>query len=239
MKPNQKSGFWGLLPFVGAACWFLGNTGLCSVQIVPAPNRADTSQPAETRNDAEQAELPAWTALEKTAQTALSQNKDYQPGDLITREEATGVFAALKKAGWQVKKSKDLTERLLPASDEMVRQLRSLQGKKFMRNINGFSGGFDRLDRLRKLPNGSKRLREFIQQPEGHKLIEYMATTPGGKHMGRELSSKKHGDFNAPTKRIYTDKELFAELRTLHAADSAAASKKLSSPKPGEQSPPQ
>ena len=58
-----------------------------------------------------------------------------------------------------------------------------------------------------------------MHQPGGSKLIEYMATTPGGANMGRELSSKKRGDFNAPTQRIYTEAQLVAELKTRYEAE--------------------
>lgn len=167
---------------------------------------------------------PVWKDVEKAVKSALALRKDYKPGDLIAREDGTGVFAQLKKSGWEVKNSAELSERMLPASDELVRELRGKKSVAFMRKITSVPGGFDRLDRLRKQPYGSRRLREFINQPEGYKLIEYMATTPGGKRMGRELSSKKHGDFNAPTKRIYTEQQLLAELKTLYEAESSAVS---------------
>ncbi len=89
-----------------------------------------------------------------------------------------------------------------------------------MREIAGVPEGFDRLDRLRRLPDGQKRMKELIADPGGSTMIQYLATMPGGKNMGRQLSSKKHGDFNASTKRIYTEAQLLAELKTRYEAES-------------------
>ena len=203
-----------ILTVLGFTCWL--GADLCSgQQIVPAPGRARVVTPSKNSSSGR----PAWKDVEKNVKSALALRKDYKPGDLISREDGTGVLALLKKSGWEVKNSAELSERLLPASDELVRELRGKKGLVFMRKIGGVPGGYDRLDRLRNQPYGSRRLREFINQPEGYKLIEYMATTPGGKRMGRELSSKKQGDFNAPTKRIYTEQQLLAELKTLYEAE--------------------
>ncbi len=154
-------------------------------------------------------------------QAALTETVGYQAEDLINQADAARVFAALKKRGWDVKTSGDFTKQLLPASDELVRELNSKRGKVFMREVAKTPGGFDRLDRLRKLPYGRRRLQELINQPGGFTLIQYMATTSGGKTMGRELSSKKRGNFNAPTKRIYTESELIQALKPIYAAQSS------------------
>ena len=203
-------------------CGFVGAEACLAQQIVPSGR----PQPPQLKsNPLAKPNRPAWKDVEKTVKATLAMLKDYKPGDLITREDAAGVFTALKKSGWEVKKSDDLSERMLSTSDEMVRELRTKQGRKFMRNVGGVPGGYDRLDRLRNLPYGSRRLREFIREPEGYKLIEYMATTPGGKRMGRELSSKKRGDFNAPTQKIYTEQLLISELKTLYQTETEAPAK--------------
>jgi hypothetical protein len=206
--------FW-LVPFVAFVCWF---PETCPGQLIVPSGPVKTSPPANS-NSADQTKRPAWPEIDKSVKATLAMVKDYKPGDLITREDAAGVFAVLKKTGWEVKKSADLSERMLSSSDEMVRELRSKQGRKLMQNIGSVPGGYDRLDRLRSQPYGSRRLREVIQQPEGYKLIEYMATTPGGKQMGRELSSKTRGDFNAPTKKIYTEQQFLAELKTIYQSE--------------------
>lgn len=215
MKPNQSK--WrqvcsGLL----AGVMFVGPMQLASAQTAEAvpkgPMAASDAHP----------QRPAWPDIEKGVKSKFAQSKDYQTGDLITREDATAVLIELKKLGWKVPEQSQLTQRLLSASDEMVRRLRSKEGMKFMREIGGVPQGYDRLDRLRRLPNGQRRLKELINKPGGHTLIQYMATTPGGENMGRELSSKSRGDFNEATKRIYTEAQLLMELKTLYQAEEAS-----------------
>jgi hypothetical protein len=171
---------------------------------------------------------PAWEAVENAVKSTLAQTKDYQAGDLITREEASKVLAELKKLGWEVQEQSPLSERMLSSGDEMVRQLRDKNGVRFMREISAVPEGFDRLDRLRRLPDGQKRMKELIADPGGSIMIQYLATTPGGKNLGRQLSSNKRGDFNASTKRIYTEAQLLAELKTRYDAES----KNVQSPQP-------
>ena len=214
MKPTFQTCCLAILTL--ASGWFANPAGFAQ-EIVPS---RPSSRPANSDRNASRSDRPKWDEIEKTIQSTLAAEKGYRPGDLITRDDGSRVFAALKKIGWEVKGPGELAERMLSSSDELVRELRSKDGRKFMRNITSVPGGYDRLDRLRNLPQGSRRLREFITQPEGHKLIEYMATTPGGKKMGRELSSKKRGNFNAPTQKIYTEQELIAELKTQYDAPS-------------------
>lgn len=162
---------------------------------------------------------PAWKAIEKTIKSTMAQTKDYESGDILSRDEAENAFDALKKLGWEVESRKKLTKRFLPASDEMVRLLRGKRGTKFMRKISTFPGGYDRLDKLRELPDGRQRMKELITQPGGHTLIEYLATTRGGKNLGKQLSSRTRGNFNEPTNRIYTEAGLVATLKQLYEGE--------------------
>jgi hypothetical protein len=105
----------------------------------------------------------------------------------------------------------------LPDGDWLAKQLRSKKGKLFMRNVAKHPDGFDRIDRLRRMPGGEKQLAELIQSPEGFKMVEYMTTTPGGKNLGKQLAKGKNGaNFNEPTGRLYTEKQLIERLKQLH-----------------------
>jgi hypothetical protein len=230
MKLMQNRGCFAMIPFAGVLLCLFADPEVSPGQFAPPGDRVviEPARPSKSVPAADQStpsDLPDWKAIEKSVRAEFAQIKDYKPGDLITREDAAGVFPALKKLGWKLKKPDELIERMLPASDDMVRQLRSKQGQKFMHDVSGVAGGFDRLDRLRNLPNGTRRLRELIQNPGGATLIEYMATTPGGKNMGRQLSTPNRGDFNAATKRIYTESELISALKSIYEAESAALSK--------------
>jgi hypothetical protein len=215
MKPNQRRRWRRVCSWLAAGVLFLGETHWASAQ---SPD-ADPKHPAAASDSKPQ--RPAWADIEKSVKATLAKTQGYQEGDLITREDASAVLADLKTLDWKVPEPSQLTDRLLPASDEMVRQLRGKQGVKFMREIGSVMEGYDRLDRLRKLPNGQRRLRELIHQPGGYTMIQYMATTRGGENMGRELSSKKQGDFNSATKRIYTESQLLTELKTRYQAEEA------------------
>ena len=88
-----------------------------------------------------------------------------------------------------------------------------------MHRIEAMSGAYDRLDRLRKMPYGPRRIRELIAGPDGYKLIEYMTSTKGGKNLGRQLSRGVNGKgFNKPTGKLYTARQFTAELQRLHKA---------------------
>jgi hypothetical protein len=45
-----------------------------------------------------------------------------------------------------------------------------------MRHVAGMPGGYDRVDRLSRIPGAGDR-RALINTPGGHKMIEYMTTT--------------------------------------------------------------
>ncbi len=74
---------------------------------------------------------PAWKDIEKAVKSRFAQTKDYQAGDLITREEASSVLAELKKLGWEVQEQNKVSERMLSSGDEMVKQLRDKKGRAF------------------------------------------------------------------------------------------------------------
>ena len=82
--------------------------------------------------------------------------------------------------------------------------------------------GYDRLDRLAKLPRGPELIRQFIRGPEGYKMIEYMTETPSGKNLGAMLSQSPDGkDFNKPTGQIYTVDALLDVLKERYDAGQA------------------
>lgn len=219
MKSNRhtRQAGWMFWLGLGALCLSIPQIGFAQ------PVRTQVLKPKTA--PAAKTERPAWKELEKSVKSTLAQGKEYQPGDLITREEASAALAELKKLGWEMKEPAKLTERMLPGSDALVTQLRGKGGVRFMREIARVPEGFDRLDRLRGLPDGERRIKELMSQPGGATLIQYMATTKGGENMGRELSSKKRGDFNAATKRIYTEAQLLAELKTRYEAESKSSTK--------------
>ena len=159
---------------------------------------------------------PAPTA--KEVQTAVKQYFARLPGhqasDLIDRSQATALFADLQRRGWTVQQAEPLLQQVPSPGGFLARELRTPQGRAFMRRIVRTPQCYDRLDRLSHLPHGEQLVRDLIRGPDGYKMIEYLGASQGGKQLGRMLSSAPGGaNFNQPTGRIYTAEALASKLR--------------------------
>ena len=175
------------------------------------------AEKAVQADESEPLQLAPFSEFEAIARGSLESAKIYKKNDIITRDQVVPILQRFKARGWEIKGSRKFTDRLLSPVDYMVRQLRSKQGLRFMRQINQYDGGYDRLDRLRRMPYGKRRVRELITTPDGYKLIQYMTTTKYGLNLGRQLSKGVNGaNFNKPTGRIYTVKSLVEELEKLY-----------------------
>ena len=87
-----------------------------------------------------------------------------------------------------------------------------------MRQISGYPAGFDRVDRLARMPQGRANVAQMIKLPDGYKMIEAMTTTSRGRKLGQRLSNAPQGkDFNKPTGRFYTEAALVARLKVSFA----------------------
>lgn len=196
------------------------------------------STPAFSKEPKKPDALPEITAKTKTKKPTLkevmkitqmyfSDLKHYQSGDLITRNKMKPLFRQLQKAGWAMKSEKAILSRLHSDSDFLSTQLRTPKGVKFMRQISTYPGGYDRLDHILAMPYGKRRIKEFINSPGGNLMIEYMTTTKGGKNLGKYLSKTKTGKgFNAPTDRIYTEKQLVNAIKLAYETEAGKKKKK-------------
>lgn len=174
--------------------------------------------------------FPEWAEVKSAVHQQLKKRNRYQSGDIISREDVARLFSVLEKMGWEVADQKLILERVLSVNDFLVRQLRSKKGVPFMRKISKVSESYDRLDRLRRMPYGKRRVLELIQARGGHTLILYMTTTKGGRNLGRQLSRIKSGrNFNKKTNRIYTEKQLLRELERSYRVEQK---KRMSAKKP-------
>lgn len=150
--------------------------------------------------------------------------KKYQPITILTREDAAELFALLEKNKWPVPDGDEMLKRILPANDFMVRELRAPVAERFLSHIARDPEGFDRVDRMRKLPRGHIFLHDLILNPGGYKFIDYMTNTPGGEYLGKQVSRVPKGrNFNARTGRIYTVAQLLRELKRAYATEDAPA----------------
>jgi hypothetical protein len=142
---------------------------------------------------------------------------DYQPGDMITREEASKLFRFYSRIGWEIPNQEQFLKSI-PTQDEVVVEiLHSEKGRKMMRQISKISTGFDCADQLSRLPDGERLLRQLTEGPDGYKMIEYLCNEKGGKEMGMMLNqASAKVDFRKPTGRIYTLKKLLTELAPVY-----------------------
>ncbi len=167
--------------------------------------------------------LPSLDRIEKVVVNHFSTLTDYQPGDLISRDQVKPIFKALAAIGWKVSDADEILN-LVPDKDEfMVRELRTPAGRKFMRQSGKYPLALDRIDRMSRMIMGEQNVRALVRGPDGYKMIQYMTSTPWGHNMGQMLSQDpRAADFNAPTGRIYTADALMAQLAQSYASELAA-----------------
>jgi hypothetical protein len=180
-------------------------------------------RPAKSAKDkSSDGPLPKFEAVTRQVQQVLAFDKEYQAGDLLTASKVERVFLKLEQIHWKVAERREIMRLVLSDSDWLSRQLATGDGKQFMRQIGSLPGGFDRVDRMRRMPYGESQITDFIENPEGSKMIEYMTTTAEGKNLGELVSEGVRGrDFNKPTGRIYNELDLLKRLKLSYDAEAA------------------
>jgi hypothetical protein len=169
--------------------------------------------------------FPKFSKVSAEVERDLRASKDYRSGDIISRDEVEAVFERLKQLGWNVRDRKEIAEETLANDSFLVRELRTEDGHRFMRQISSFPNAYDRLERLAGLADGERIVQRLIAGPDGYKMMEYLTEASGGEQLGQMLSEAPQGqDFNRPTGRIYTAQQLLERLKTSH--ERASASKK-------------
>lgn len=166
----------------------------------------------------EAADLPKFAEVEATVQDVLKQEKDYQPGDLLTRKQVKTMLDRIERLGWKLADRGALEKKVLDDGSYLVEKLRASSGKKFMRQVAELSLAYDRLDRLAQLPQGRSTVERLVRGPDGYKLFDYMAKEKGGRELAKMLSKDGRGDFNQSTGKLYTEEQLLRELQKLHTA---------------------
>ena len=133
--------------------------------------------------------IPSSSELKKAVLRYFQAQPDYHDGDLLTQDKVEPLLAQLRQMGLPLSDGKEILADVHAKDDFLAEQLRTPNGRKFMRRISGYPDGYDRLDRLARLPHGQQTIRDLIRGPDGYKMIEYMTTTPGGTALGSQLSN--------------------------------------------------
>jgi hypothetical protein len=169
-------------------------------------------------------ERPKWAAVEQLVRKHFAEQKDYQPGDLITRSQAKPVFKKLGDLGWMPSDQEAIVAALTPDGDFIVKELRTPQGRKFMRSIASYPDAFDRLDKLSRLPEGQSSIRTLVKGPGGYKLLDYLTSQAGRPQTADFLAESPQGhDFDRPTGRIYTLEAFVKRLQQSYSGQAPAA----------------
>ncbi len=167
--------------------------------------------------------FPSFETVTAAVKEHFASRRGYKPGDLITLSAVEPLFGKLEKLNWKVADRRDILKLVMPDGDWLARQFRGSKGKDFMREIGGMPGGYDKVDRFRKMPYGQRRITDMIQSPDGYKMFEYITTTPYGKNLSKMMTKQVNGeDFNKPTGKLYTEADLLKRLKRSYDAAAAA-----------------
>lgn len=170
--------------------------------------------------------FPTLARVEQAVNEQFASLPDYEDGDLIVRSQVTPLFAKLKSLGWKVADRKRIERDLLGDESLLAKMLLARDGRGLMRDCRGMEHAFDRLDRLARMNDGERILQSLIDGPDGYKMLEYMTNTPGGTELGIMLGEAPKGEnFNRPTGRIYTKRQLMARLQKSYARASQPETK--------------
>jgi hypothetical protein len=201
------------LPLLSRTCQIIAiQAAVALVAISPSSAAAPAQRAAPSK-------LPSLATVKTIVEHTLGKDRNYRPGDMLTQSRVTSVLAQLKAAGWEVPQGRELLLRIPADNEYLIRTLSTKKGVAFMRAVSTMSEGYDRVDRLSRLPNGQQLVERLIAGPDGHKMIAYLTESRGGKELGAMLGSTVQGvDFNRPTGRIYTEKQLLDVLEKLYVA---------------------
>ncbi|MAG94853.1 MAG: hypothetical protein CMJ48_14080 [Planctomycetaceae bacterium] len=162
----------------------------------------------------EPAPLPEFAAVQSLIVGHFESIKGYRENDLLSQGDVKPLFKKIEEIGWPVEDGDAILKQVLPDNAFIVRELRTRQGKKFMRRISKHPEAYDRLQRYGAMSRGRRNVRDLVHRPGGHTLIQYMTTTRGGRKMGRELAATPTGKgFDQKTEQIYTAKQLLDRLQ--------------------------
>jgi hypothetical protein len=163
------------------------------------------------------AKRPELGAVKQAVNDFFAAQEDHQPGDIISQEQVKSVLAEIAKLGWKPADAEEIVKKTPAESEPLVKVLRSKEGKKLMRKTANYSLVYDRLDRTAKLPGGVDLLETLPKLPDGAKYLQ-TKPTPGFKNLAQLLPKQANGkspkgvDYDKPTGRIYTIKQLIAAL---------------------------
>jgi len=153
----------------------------------------------------------------------LKANPRYRPGDLIVRCDVEPIFNELISLGFVPADTEELYDAFLPDMAPLIQQLRSDAGRKFMLEIRGIEGAYDRLERLSWLPGGHAALGQLIRAEDGVEKLRVLTTPSGTAAIRKQFPDDPRArNFDKPTGHIHTAEALLEHLEQIHRDGSAA-----------------
>ena len=189
---------------------------LLGLLLVPI-SAADAQQPKDRS-------MPPWKSVDGFVQRYFASVPGYQKGDLISRGRVEATLKHLKKMGWIVSDRVAILNATLEDRNVLVQQFQSTQGRKYMRQVKGYPLAFSQLDRVSRQYGGRALVRDIVKLPDGAKyaspnrargvpnLVDLLPKRGGSK-------AQRIADYDKPTGRIYTVKELLKRLKASYDID--------------------
>jgi len=160
--------------------------------------------------------LPSWDQVANLVTGSLTA-QSRAPHEIITREDVSGVWEKLQRAGFTVADRGEIESLLLTEQSLVVRQLRTNGGKQLMSKLGSKPNTYDKFDRLSQIPRGEQIIRDLTTAKDGYKLLEYMSGPQAGG-MSKEIGRLPQGaNFDQPTGKIYTTDQFLSRLKTSYA----------------------
>ena len=170
------------------------------------------------------AEFPEFSKVEGLVQRHFASMPAHQPGDLISRSQVQPLFDSCEQLGWKVKDSATILNSVLPDSNYLVQEFRTPKGQTFMRKVATSPRAFDQLDQISRLPGGKLMIKDFLRFPNSDLTFTDKSPLDVGRLARFTPRDKRSGtptqaDFDKPTGRIYTVKDLVTRLRKSYDAE--------------------
>jgi hypothetical protein len=187
------------------AAGLTGSIGFAAADAVASEKAAAATSKAAQRE-----------AVRVAVAQSFAKQPGYEPGDLVTRRQVEAALDHVEKTT-KYAPARDAREKLVKSTIDdrsfLAEQLRSPQGKSFMRRVAMIPGGFDLVDRMGQMKQGHSTVSRLVRGPDGYKLVEYMLKSKGGGELERMLAKDPgNADFGKPTGKIYTAEQLVAAL---------------------------
>jgi hypothetical protein len=172
--------------------------------------------PGSKPADQDKAEAASAEKIRKIVDQHLSSKSGYGDGFIISRSDVKPILEDFRAAGWDPAALDRIQQSVLADDHFLVRQLRTREGRKFMKAASGFPLLYDRMEQVSEQKGGALAVRNTVTLPNGasfwnadakpgfNNMVQMLPTKGGRRRSGRE--------FSQATGKIYTATQLAQHL---------------------------